>query len=324
MAVSYTLAVQQSWSRMVRMLFRPFRIETWFVLGFAAFLSEYLSHPTGGSSFSGHGSGWRDYHHGEVPPQVRHVAGFLLHPAWGALLIAIVTVAVLCLLLFVWLSCRGKFVFLDNLAREKAAIVEPWKRYGRLGNSLFAFGLTLTLLTIGTGLAISLPVLIPVLRALDTGEGWPALIPMIALWWVMAIVPFALVVGCTFLFLEHFVVPIMYRHELGVLAAWGRFFSLFSRNTASFIGFALFYFVISIVFGIAVAVGGFATCCVGFLLLSIPYVGSVVLLPIEVTLRGLGPDFLSQFGSEWSIFGAAAATPEAPATRTPPAPGAAS
>jgi hypothetical protein len=324
MAVSYTLAVQQSWSRMVRMLFRPFRFETWFTLGFAAFLSEYLSHPGGGGSYNNQHGGWRVRHHGEIPPEVRHVAGFLLHPAWGVLVIVALTVAVICLLLFVWVSCRGKFVFLDNLAREKAAIVAPWKRYGRLGNSLFAFWLTLTVLTVGVGLAISLPVLIPVLRAVDTGEGWPALIALIAVWWVMAIVPFALVVGCTYLFLEQFVVPIMYREGLGVLAAWGRFFSLFGRHAASFIGFALFYFVISVVFGMAVVVGGFATCCVGFLLLSIPYVGSVVLLPIEVTLRGLGPDFLAQLGPEWSIFAPAAGAPAAPAPPAPPAPGAAS
>jgi len=319
--------VQQSWSRMLRMLFQPFRFETWFTLGFAAFLSEYLSHPGGGASYSRQGGGWRAHHHGEIPPQVRNVAGFLLHPAWGALVIALLTVAVICLLLFVWLSCRGKFVFLDNLAREKAAIVEPWKRYGRLGNSLFAFWLTLTVLSVGVGLAISLPVLIPVLRAVDTGEGWPALIALIAVWWVMAIVPFALVVGCAYLFLEQFVVPIMYREGLSVMAAWSRFFPLFSRNAASFIGFALFYFVISVVFGMAVVVGGFATCCVGFLLLSIPYVGSVVLLPIEVTLRGLGPDFLAQLGPEWSIFAPAGGVPAAsapPAAPAPPAPGAAS
>ena len=44
MNVSYTMPLQQSWARMVRMLFRPFRLESWLTVGFAAFLSEYLSH----------------------------------------------------------------------------------------------------------------------------------------------------------------------------------------------------------------------------------------------------------------------------------------
>jgi hypothetical protein len=40
-------------------------------------------------------------------------------------------------------------------------------------------------------------------------------------------------------------------------------------------------------------------------------VGSVVTLPIEITLRGFGPDFLEQFGPEWTI--APKPAPPAPA-----------
>jgi hypothetical protein len=63
----------------------------------------------------------------------------------------------------------------------------------------------------------------------------------------------------------------------------------------------------------AIVVAGFSTCCIGFLLMAIPYVSSVVLLPVDVLFRGLGPDFLAQFGPQWAITGAPA---------TPPQPGA--
>jgi hypothetical protein len=49
---------------------------------------------------------------------------------------------------------------------------------------------------------------------------------------------------------------------------------------------------------VVVAVG-FATCCIGFLLMVTPYVGQVVLLPLHVAYRALGPEFLAQFGPEF-------------------------
>ena len=41
------------------------------------------------------------------------------------------------LLLFLWLSSRGKFIFLDDVVSGQARIVEPWNRFKRLGDSLF-------------------------------------------------------------------------------------------------------------------------------------------------------------------------------------------
>ena len=60
-------------------------------------------------------------------------------------------------------------------------------------------------------------------------------------------------------------------------------------------------------------VAGCATCCCGFLLMAIPYVGSVVLLPISAAYRAYGPEFLAQFGPEWSVF-----EPEPPPAEPPP------
>ena len=33
-----------------------------------------------------------------------------------------------------WLSSRGKLIFLDNMIQERAAFVDPWKRFRRLGD----------------------------------------------------------------------------------------------------------------------------------------------------------------------------------------------
>jgi hypothetical protein len=312
MSVSYSLTARQSWSRMVRMLFRPFRLEFWLTLGFAAFLSELLSRPTGGgSSWQMHGPGPR------MPEVLRHVAAFLLHPVWGALLLAAVICGVIVGIVLMWLSSRGKFIFLDDVVRERAAIVEPWKRYARLGNSLFAFRLAFNIVFAAIVIGISLPLIPAILEAIAAGGSWRVFLAIFAVWWVAAMVPLLLVGACVHLFLSQFVASIMYRDDLGVLAAWRRFGSLFTAHAPAFIGFALLYLVAGIVVGVTVVLLGFATCCVGFVLIVLPYVGSVTLLPVEVTFRGLGPDFLAQFGTEWSVFAKPQPAP-APAPAAPP------
>ena len=46
---------------------------------------------------------------------------------------------------------------------------------------------------------------------------------------------------------------------------------------------------------------GLLTCCIGWLLLAIPYIGAVVMLPIYVTFRSLDLEFLGQFGAEYTL-----------------------
>lgn len=312
MSASYVAPLQQSWARMQRLLFRPFRLDFWFTLGFAAFLSEGVNHFGGG----GGGPGKRIGAHAVGVPfrdVVRGVAAFLLHPVWGALLICLVVFATVVLLLFMWISSRGKFIFLDDVLHERSAIVEPWKRFAREGNSLFVFWVAMSMLSVCAVVGISLPLIPALLTAAATGEGWPLVLGLIVSWWVAAMIPLLLVVGYTHIFLFQFVVPIMYRDHLGVLDAWGRFFSLFKKNVVSFLAFGLFFLLLLLASWVAIMVVGFSTCCIGFVLVAIPYISSVVLLPIDVLFRGLGPDFLGQFGPEWAIQGKAPAAP-------PPAP----
>lgn len=312
MPISFGLVLQQSWSRMVRMLFRPFRIEAWLTLGFASFLAGNFGRPGGGMS-------WRDHGHFPERSEAAHrVASFLLHPWGGALFIAAVVSCVLAALLLAWLVSHGKFVFLDNAVRERAAIIEPWKRTSRMANSLFLFAVVFAFACAGLFFSISMPVVIPVLRAIDAGSGWRDLIPLIAVWWVLVMAPLLLVLGMTVLFLDQVVVPIMHRDQIGAMAAWGRFFTLFRSRPLELIGFALLYFALSIAAAIAIVFAGFSTCCVGFIVLAIPYVNSVLLLPLHLTLRGLGPDFLAQCGPEWKLVG-----PDAPPAVPPAAPTAA-
>jgi hypothetical protein len=66
---------------------------------------------------------------------------FLQHAYW----IVPVAIAALALLVVVmWVRARGKFMFLEGVAYDRAAVVEPWKRLRPLANSFFRFELALT------------------------------------------------------------------------------------------------------------------------------------------------------------------------------------
>ena len=57
----------------------------------------------------------------------------------------------------------------------------------------------------------------------------------------------------------------------------------------------LFYVDLIIAGVIFVVVAGIVTCCIGWILLVIPYIGIVVTLPIWYWLRAFSVEFLAQF-----------------------------
>jgi hypothetical protein len=319
MNISYLGPLQSAIARARSILFTPFRLETWLVLGFAAFLSDWFS---GGW---GH-SGWEQksklgyFPGGHFPtPSLPgfHLQDLLPALVWGPLLAGLIALALVVGVVFLWLGSRGKFVFLEGVALGRAAIVEPWNRTAPLGNSLFLWKLGFTIVsgvlifglifaTIGTAFLGWLGFHEPVAMA-------PPILGGIALVGFVGLL--AAFVG---LLLDDFVVPLMYRHGIRANEAWRRFLPLLHEHLGQFVLYALLVLVLFVAVGAAVVAAGFATCCVGFLLLMTPYVGQVVLLPLHVAYRAFGPEFLAQFGPDFQVFAAGPAAP-APPTPAPPA-----
>jgi hypothetical protein len=294
MSVLYFEPLGRSWERARRMLFRPFRLELWLVLGFAAFLSN-LTDGGGGGSWGGR-FGRADL--GELGGTLHD----FLHTPWFVWSLGLGIAFLLVLgVVFTWISARGRFIFLDNVLHERAAIVEPWKRFARLGNSLFGLQLILGLGMLAFLLVLFGPVLFSILRAIWEDGSVPDVH-----WFDFAIrgliaFPVGLFVAAFYSLTRHFVVPLMWKYDLRAGAGWSRFWSLCAQRPGAFIVYLLLLVLLYIGLAVAVLVFGFCTCCMGFVLLALPYVGSVALLPIHVTLRGFGPEFLAQFGPEWDV-----------------------
>jgi hypothetical protein len=117
----------------------------------------------------------------------------------------------------------------------------------------------------------------------------------------LTLLAFPLAIACAYVrcFLEHFVVPLMARDGLTANAAWSRFLTLFRENPIPFVLYGLFLIPLWIFVFILCGVLTVLTCCLGLLLMVLPYIGMVVLLPVYYAYRALGPEFLAQFGPEW-------------------------
>lgn len=305
---------------MVRVLFRPFDLGKWFALGFSAWLAGLLD---GGGSSGGSGGGdlGGGFGDSETEDVMEDTAGETFHemvfgvweaitrfveehpwvvPVGIALILIILTIAFVLL----WVSSRGKLMFLDNVVRNQAKIGDPWKETGRLGNSLFRWQfvyawvtLVLFVLLVG-GPAYYLIRSFPGQDMIVSDAAWlPVLMGSIVVFLL-----FLIATSYIRTLLEDFVIPVMYQRSVLSLEAWSIVLGLQREHLGSMVLFVLWKIVLSLLSGFAVIALVLATCCLAILPLAIPYVGAVLLLPVSVFFRSLGPEFLRQFGDEFDLW----------------------
>ncbi len=310
MRISYSRPLEQAWAHMTSLLFRPFDLGRWFVLGFTAFLAGLVSGDGAGSS------GWRlqdvldlesDRPVGEWPDAALDAVRDLAFDGWiVALVAALVLAGLVVALVLTWVGSRGQFMFLDNLAHRRNEVSEPWRRFRAEGNSLFLWQLVYGLVVMMVLGLVAVAFFVGV-AALDPGEaGGLALLPVFV---VLGTVGFLLVAGLVYVefFLMHLVVPIMHRRRIGCTAAWGVFGREFRRRPWPFVLYGLLHLGIGLLAVAALLGAGLLTCCLGLLLLAIPYVGTVLSLPLPVFVRYLDLAWLGQFGPELAAWPAVAA-----------------
>jgi hypothetical protein len=306
--ISYIAPLERAWARTRRLLFDRFTPERWLVIGFAAFLAGLVG------EWTGHGlSPSRGVRVGDaLDHTIRMPQDLLVHSMFNRLWflgLPFLLLALLVTLVLLWVSSRGKFVFLDNLVQERAAIIAPWRRYARLGDSLFLWRL-------GYGLALLLlfGVIFAPLFLVSAGiRHWDGfgIFGVVA---AMGSITFGLVVGIVAayvaLFLEGFVVPLMYQRGITATAAWRLVGSLVRRHPAEFLLVGLLVGAAALLVAACVFIVGLATCCLLFFALAVPYLNALLLLPLSSVFRLYTVEFLEQFGEEYRIL---PATPEGPA-----------
>jgi hypothetical protein len=190
-------------------------------------------------------------------------------------------------------------MFLHCIRYNVAEIRRPWHLYRRLGHSLFIFRLVfglLSTLSILIVLAAILMVILPFSAVSAKG------VLLASLLLVPVLILLSLIMGIVFLFTDDFVLPIMVLRDCSCSEAWREFLSLLSQNKGRFLLFCLFHLLIGMAIVTVVAAFGLMTCCVGFCLLMLPYIGAVILLPIAVFRRSYSLLYLRQYGPAYDVF----------------------
>jgi hypothetical protein len=300
--ISCTAPIGQAWAGMKTILFRPFDMKKWFLLGFSVWLATLGE--GGGANFSNPAkSGETPNLKGAIDTWHAQVAPFIKEHAAMIALIAIVTVLLVVALsmLTLWVKSRGRFMFLDNVVNDRAEIQHPWQVFAQHGNSLFWWTFWYGLVCFGIGMALltitCVSVAVPWIQA---GSFARAVIPGIVLSGVLWLL-FGIATGYIGRFLNDFVVPLMYRNDLTAREAWSRFMPLFKAHAGAFIVYGLMVLALSILAGLCVLALVVVTCCIAGCLMAIPYVGTVLILPIPVFFRLYSLEYLAQFGPDFTV-----------------------
>ena len=285
--IHYWEAVESAWNRMRAILFNPFSLEKWMVMGFAAWIAGGSA--GSGSGGSGNSSGGNPLSDLDLDPVINfwHENGPMIILISAILIVLITALSVA----FSWLHARGRFIFLDNVLNNRPAIVEPWKQYRKQGNSLFLWnlafgliGLLVTLLILG----MCLPLIIALLS--DKTLNLFSILGIFGAGLLMLL--YSIPISFLQMLVNEFIVPVMRRHDLRIREAWSYFMPIFKPAIGTFILYALMLFAINMIIGLVVFAGIFITCCC----ILIPYIGTVILLPVHVFRRLISIEFLQQLG----------------------------
>jgi hypothetical protein len=297
--ISVTAPVGQALERVKRMLFRPFDLGRWFVIGFCAWLAT-LGEGGGNFNFNFGGPSQPVHSFRQFLEQTRDYLARNLYwiiPVMAALLL----VGLAWGLVMTWLSSRGQFMFLHCVALDRAEVKRPWRELAREGNSLFWFRFVLGLI----GMLLFLPMLAGIVflvgRMLYREEAEVAGI-LLAIGLGLALFVLAIIVSLIQKFTVDFVVPIMFLRRTSCTAGWSELLVLLGANAGHFTVYVLFQIALVMIIGFLVMAVVLMTCCLAGCLIALPYFGTVLLLPVLVFKRSYSIYYFAQYGPAYTVF----------------------
>lgn len=312
-----------AWRRTHQILFEPFQLSKWLRLGFCVFL---MGTAPGGALGGGGGGpqsrGWlqpfRDNDDGGGDSGTKTISRILdrrgpaeLNP-WPWIqehlaLILFLTFSVVAVLLVIgvlqtWLSSRARFMVLDGVVHNRGAILLPWRTYRREGNSLFRFRLLLGVISFGVlGALVAVSMVLgwsDIQASLIHEAAWSARATVVMIGLVGLLLIWFLAIGVVDVVLLDFVAPVMHLHRLPVRASWRPVLQTVVKEHPK--GFALYILtkiVLNTLVSILTMVAILCTCC----LAAVPYIGTVLLLPLSLLQLTYPLAFLEQLGPGWEF-----------------------
>ena len=277
----------EAFELMKKILFQPFELKKWLVIGFAAWLANL------GASGGGIGNFNYPDNRREGAQKFNEMIGQIPQPVLITGICVLICIVLLLIVLFAWLRARGRFIFLDCIVRNRAAIAEPWKEFRPEGNSFFLFSLLVALVLIAVIVIAGLALIVPFIPRGDHAQ------PGLAFWIGLSLFVFVVVcLAFVWALVSQLMVPIMYRQRCRARLAFAQVLDLVSSHPGPILLYVLFLLLLAVAAVMISCAVTCATCCVA----AIPYVGTVILLPIPVTLGAFSLLFLRQFGPDYDVW----------------------
>jgi hypothetical protein len=274
-----------------KILFQPFDAKKWFIIGFAAWLANLGS---------GGGFNYR-FNRSDGVQKVNDAISQIPHSILVIGISLLIFLVLALIVVFAWLRARGGFMFIDCIVKNRAAIAEPWREFRKEGNSYFFFWLVVGFGVVVFAALLSLPLIILAIKGryyLDLRRDHLNVYALLAIagWvfvMVLLVIAWALIAG--------FMMPVMYRRRCRAYEAFRATVSLIAAHPGEIVLYCLFLFVLAIATGLISCFAICATCCIA----ALPYVGTVILLPVYILLRSFSLLFLRQFGPDYDVWASA-------------------
>jgi hypothetical protein len=275
----------EAFELMKKILFQPFDFKKWLVIGFVAWLAN----------LAGSGGGFNyQYDRREHVQTLNQTISQIPQPVLITGICVLICLVLALVLVVAWLRARGGFMFTDCIVKNRGAVAAPWREFRTEGNSYFLFSLLVGFILLIAAAVLSLPFMVPIIADVTFRHTHTVyLISTIAAW---AFVMILLLVAWSVL--ASFMGPIMYVRRCRAFEAFGAAAGLISEHPGEVLLYWLFLIVLALASALVACVVTCATCCIT----AIPYVGTVILLPVFVLLRSFSLLFIRQFGPDYDVW----------------------
>ncbi len=291
-------AAAHAYERVVTVLFRPFNLNRWFSIGFCAWLA-YLG-VGGGSS----GPNFPREQKSELPKQIfDNGLEKLLVVFSDTMQLAGVVLVLAFFILFAIVLCklrsRGDFMLLHRWYQPDTPVGECWRASRAAGHNLFVWriGFFVVATSIFATILASgwFTLLTPYITA---DKSWSPALNLPAALFLSELALWLLALQVIAHLTKAFVVPIMYWHGVPAGRAWRSLLSLCNQYPFAIISYLLCGICCATLAFTLFLLFGLLTCCIGFIPMMLPYLGTVVLLPYFYFFRGYAVCFISQWRSD--------------------------
>jgi hypothetical protein len=192
-----------------------------------------------------------------------------------------------------WFSSRAKLMLVESVVWDRVDVGRQWTSSAALGASLFKFRLWLALagwfLVFGS---VALGILVGFADLKAGNVFGPHAVMGYALFG-LAVVLLGFPLGVATLLLDDFVVPLMVVRNVPVGEAWR---ICRDEVLSGHIGGLVLFYVLRFVLAIGVAIAVFVLSCITCCISRIPYLGTVLVLPVFVFWRAYSLYYMEQLG----------------------------